>query len=408
MTGMFQGCKSLTSINLSSFDTSNVKNMGSMFDKCHSLISLNLSNFDTSSLQSMEKMFGSFMNLEYLNLKKFNEKKIDIKNSWCYDSIFYEIKANIVICIDKVKNKDIIFPQIESISCYTIDCSEDWRSYQKKIINETGECIDKCLDDEKYSFEYNDHCYENCTYVFLDDKINNNDCKCELEKCLLCPPVPLSKKLCTKYNTNYYPMENDPLNLGEYFNCYNEIKGYYLDKNKSLFKKCYQSCETCGIEGDNITHNCLTCDINYYFSSDLGDNKHVNCYDKSNDKILNILKENLFSIYNPVNGKSHIIKGKNNITFEVTNGINEIELLKNGVLDERNLSIIDLGECETKLKKEYNISETLSLIYIKQENTSAKSIDKNIQYEVFEPINFTKLNLSFCSENAINIYVKMD
>ena len=55
MTGMFQGCKSLTSINLSSFDTSNVKNMGSMFDKCHSLISLNLSNFDTSSLQSWKK-----------------------------------------------------------------------------------------------------------------------------------------------------------------------------------------------------------------------------------------------------------------------------------------------------------------------------------------------------------------
>ena len=408
MAGMFQNCISLTSIDLSNFDTSKVINMGSMFQNCRSLSSLNLSNFDTSNLGSMEKMFEGCTNLEYLNLKKFNVKKINIKKSWCYSSIFNDIKANIVVCIDKEKNKDIIFPQIENIFCYEIDCSEDWRQRHKKIINETGQCIDKCINDPKYVFEYNDHCYENCTYGFLDDNINNNDCKCELEKCLLCPPIPLSKNLCTKCNTNYYPMEDDPLNLGEYFNCYNEMKGYYLDKENSLFKKCYQSCEICDIEGNNITHNCLTCKINFSFSSELGDNKHVNCYDKSNDEILNILKENLFSTYNPENWKSHIINGKNNITFEVTNGKNEIELLKNGVLEERNLSIIDLGECETKLKKEYNISETLSLIYIKQENTSAKSIDKNIQYEVFEPINFTNLNLSFCSENAINIYVKMD
>ena len=38
----------------------------------------------------------------------------------------------------------------------------------------------------------------------------------------------------------------------------------------------------------------------------------------------------------------------------------------------------------------------------------AKSWEKNIQYEVFEPINFTKLNLSICDGTTINIYVKMD
>ena len=38
----------------------------------------------------------------------------------------------------------------------------------------------------------------------------------------------------------------------------------------------------------------------------------------------------------------------------------------------------------------------------------AKPFDKNIQYEVFHPINFTKLNISICSENTINIYVKFD
>ena len=41
-------------------------------------------------------------------------------------------------------------------------------------------------------------------------------------------------------NDNFYKIENDPFNIGEYINCYKEPKGYYLDKNELLYKKCYQ------------------------------------------------------------------------------------------------------------------------------------------------------------------------
>jgi len=35
-------------------------------------------------------------------------------------------------------------------------------------------------------------------------------------------------------------MENDPLNIGEYFNCYNETpNGYYFDNTDKIYKKCY-------------------------------------------------------------------------------------------------------------------------------------------------------------------------
>ena len=37
MGGMFNGCNSLTSLNLSNFDTSKVENMGGMFDRCDNL-----------------------------------------------------------------------------------------------------------------------------------------------------------------------------------------------------------------------------------------------------------------------------------------------------------------------------------------------------------------------------------
>ena len=63
--------------------------------------------------------------------------------------------------------------------------------------------------------------------------------------------VALNKNLCTKCNIDYYRIENDDSNIGEYINCYKEPEGYYLDKNYSLFKKCYYRCETCEIKGDD-------------------------------------------------------------------------------------------------------------------------------------------------------------
>ena len=48
---------SLTSLDVSSFDTSNVIDMSSMFDGCYALTSLDLSSFDTSNVTSIDFMF---------------------------------------------------------------------------------------------------------------------------------------------------------------------------------------------------------------------------------------------------------------------------------------------------------------------------------------------------------------
>ena len=47
MSGMFSGCSSLASLDLSSLDTSSVTSMSSMFYGCSSLASLDLSSLDT-------------------------------------------------------------------------------------------------------------------------------------------------------------------------------------------------------------------------------------------------------------------------------------------------------------------------------------------------------------------------
>ena len=54
---IFKGCSSLTSINLSNFNTNNVTNMGNMFEYCSSLTSINLSNFNTNNVIDMGYMF---------------------------------------------------------------------------------------------------------------------------------------------------------------------------------------------------------------------------------------------------------------------------------------------------------------------------------------------------------------
>ena len=76
MTYMFSDCGSLTSLDLSNFDTSNVTDMHCMFSCCESLISLNISNFDTSNVTDMRWMFWHCESLTSLNLFNFNANNL--------------------------------------------------------------------------------------------------------------------------------------------------------------------------------------------------------------------------------------------------------------------------------------------------------------------------------------------
>ena len=66
-------------------------------------------------------------------------------------------------------------------------------------------------------------------------------------------------------------------------------------------------------------------------------------------------------------------------------------------------SIIDLGTCGNLLKDYYNINENTSLILIKYEKIANISSQRSLQYEIYEPYNKTKLNLSVCQNENLNI-----
>ena len=56
---MFGMCQSLTSLDLSSFNTSNVTNMSAMFMGCNALKIVDLTSFDISKVTTVEGMFNS-------------------------------------------------------------------------------------------------------------------------------------------------------------------------------------------------------------------------------------------------------------------------------------------------------------------------------------------------------------
>lgn len=60
---MFQNCQSLTSVDLSSFNTSKVESFSSLFSYCKSLTSVDLTNWDLSRVADMNQMFAYCENL---------------------------------------------------------------------------------------------------------------------------------------------------------------------------------------------------------------------------------------------------------------------------------------------------------------------------------------------------------
>ncbi|AIS09959.1 Chitinase [Lactobacillus sp. wkB8] len=68
---MFSGCSSLTALDLSKFNTSQVKKMIWTFKDCSSLTKLDLTSFDTSNVIDMNGMFNNCSSLKELDLRSF-------------------------------------------------------------------------------------------------------------------------------------------------------------------------------------------------------------------------------------------------------------------------------------------------------------------------------------------------
>ena len=123
-----------------------------------------------------------------------------------------------------------------------------------------------------------------------------------------------------------------------------------------------------------------------------------------NEDIYKSIIENSLINYNISEGEEMIIPGKDDFYFQITNTKDDIEQLNDINNKQNNFSIIDLGHCEILLKNYYHINNDAPLLILKYEKFTNISTERILQYEIYEPYNKTKLNLSICSNTSIDIY----
>ena len=76
MDRMFVNASNVTSLDFSTFNTHKVTNMSSMFTHCTSLLELDLSNFYTYKVTAMDSMFNSCTSLTNLDISNFNTSNV--------------------------------------------------------------------------------------------------------------------------------------------------------------------------------------------------------------------------------------------------------------------------------------------------------------------------------------------
>ena len=251
----------------------------------------------------MECMFCDCKSLKYINLNNFNESAIYDDGDY-YDDIFYNIQKNVVIYIKENITKNKIFPQIKDIECYTIDCSDDWKSNRKKIINNTNECVNSCGERLEYKYEYDGKCYENCSFYYYIDNSNNYYCTSDSS----CPkeyPILIESEMkCMKF---------------DYQNIINEIFKYEQNDTEKISKE-----------------------------------EEIKYYDKFLQSVEEGFVSNNYNTSNLDNGKDEVFETKK-MAKTFTTSQNQ----KNNI--NKNTTSVDLGECETLLRNYYNISKNEEL-----------------------------------------------
>ena len=244
--------------------------------------------------------------------------------------------------------------------------------------------------------------------------------------------------------TNYY---------GEFDeNSYNEQKKIYggkesifnIELQKDLFTNCSNiNCELCLMEDPDI---CITCQNNFTFNKEL---KRKICESNSSGTIeisdINLFSHEVTNSESYINEKSDSIKTCNrkelineslgiydflnnkeieeifnnltiysiecnntneSIIIQAQNAIFELSTVEfQKYYDNINFSSVDLGQCENILREIYSIPNENSLIILKLTLKNIETKSTYVQYEIYDSVTLTKLNLDYCKNLNLKIII---
>jgi surface protein len=184
MNHLFNGCSSLISLVISNFNTSSVNNMNYVFKECSSLTSLDLTKFDTSSIKSMQGIFQSCSSLTSLDLSSYDTSSFTSMFNMFLNCISLELLNLSNFYISDTTNVKDMFKNCTSLRVVDLtnffsekstDIFEGFDSLV--IINRTTE-NNKENDESKLTQEVNGdgiNYYEELSSVYIHDIIHNLD-----------------------------------------------------------------------------------------------------------------------------------------------------------------------------------------------------------------------------------------
>jgi len=291
---------------------------------------------------------------------------------------------------------------------YRCTNSRQCPSSHSKFIPEKRKCINECFYDDTYKYEYNGECYEKCpnnqicknipeedsiTQIILDEtdfvniteeltfQVVQNEDRSSTDLIQINIPTSETQKMTeeftpqitqnTESQNNKIIQYNNTITISDFqsdgsnWNSGNFFEGFIKEKELNLSK-------------DNIIDNIKEDIINH----------------KLDYLLSNVIEGNKEDLY---------IKDED-VLYQITTTENQNNNSYN------NISTIKLGKCENILKSIYGIDENQTLIIFKIDYYLEGLLIPIIGYDVYHPINKSKLNLSYCNETSIsyNIPVSID
>ena len=160
-------------------------------------------------------MFSGCKALIYLNIRSFK-----IYSGVWTEAIFRSTPSYLKICLEDSPTKELLSSTGKTFDCSNT-CFNKEINFKLDLVNH--ECVTNC----NQHYEYGNYCYSSCpagTYPKEDEYS------------------------CLKY-----------LEKGYYIS-------YYLENN--VYKKCYETCNTCKGGGNQLNHNCVDCISGFNFLTD--------------------------------------------------------------------------------------------------------------------------------------------
>ena len=283
---------------------------------------------------------------------------------------------------------------------YKYKCTEkeECKYPYNKFIPSKKKCIENCSKDKQYQYEYNNICYDECP----NNTIANN---------FLC------KEKTVEITTEFIEKETSPITqkpirthelikTQEFIKTQEPIKTQITIKTQQFIKtQIITKTEAIKIQTSKIEPLPAITENEKNWSSEkfflgiyISNEENIISKDEIIKKIReDIINRNLETIISEVVEKKEdkFIKEDNSI-FQLTTSENQ----NNN--NYTNISAIKLGECEKILKDKYGLNESETLIILKIDYNITGLLIPIIGYEVFNPRNKSKLNLSYCEKSSIN------